>query len=159
MAVAWRIATDTPDYLAEDLSGKGAEKSGGRWNRAGLPLVYSASSIALACLETVVHLNAGSLPLNRYLVRIDIPDALVSAAETLDAQTLAGWDAIPPGKVSLDYGSEWLNSKRSALLIVPSIIVPDEANILINPLHPDVGGIRAIKIRRWVYDQRLQGAG
>lgn len=155
MPTAWRIATDTPDYLADDLSGKGAERTGGRWNRAGLPVVYAASSIALACLETVVHLNASGLPLNRYLVRIDLPQKLVDAAENVDAKTLSGWDALPPGKISLDYGDAWLTGKRSALLIVPSVIVPDEANILINPAHPDAAAIRASKLRRWQYDQRL----
>ena len=71
---AWRIGTDTPAYTADDLSGAGAKITGGRWNRDGVPAIYTASSPALACLETVVHLVAGALPLNRYLVRIDIPD-------------------------------------------------------------------------------------
>lgn len=158
MATAWRIAVDAPGAPAADLSGKGAERSGGRWNRRGLPVVYAASSIALACLETVVHLNAGRLPLQRYLIRIDIPDDLAVAAELVATQKLPGWDALPPGNVSLDYGDDWLKRKRSALLIVPSVIVPDEANILINPAHPDAALIRAVKLRRWEYDQRLLGA-
>jgi len=65
----WRIAAETPDYEAHDLSGKGAEQTGGRWNRKGTPLIYTSVSRALACLETVVHLSSGdALPLNRYLV-------------------------------------------------------------------------------------------
>src|SRR5713101_8129256 len=63
----WRIAADTPDYEAHDLSGKGAEKTGGRWNRKGTAMVYASASRALACLETIVHLGSGDpLPLNRY---------------------------------------------------------------------------------------------
>jgi RES domain-containing protein len=74
--VVWRIAADTPDYAGDDLSGKGAEITGGRWNRKGTPLIYAADSIALACLETVVQLSgADPLPLNRYLIKIDIPPA------------------------------------------------------------------------------------
>jgi RES domain-containing protein len=61
----WRIATDTKDHEADDLSGKGAETTGGRWNAVGIPMVYTSLSRALASLETVVHLNAGGLPLNR----------------------------------------------------------------------------------------------
>jgi RES domain-containing protein len=72
----WRIATDTPTYEADDLSGAGAKVTGDRWNAAGAAVVYASQTRALACLETVVHLNAGGLPLNRYLVEVTIPDDL-----------------------------------------------------------------------------------
>lgn len=153
----WRIATDTPDYEADDLSGAGAKATGGRWNAIGTPLVYSSSNIALSALETLVHLRAGSLPLNRYLVRIDIPDDIYSAAENLGAGSApVGWDALPAGRASIAYGSDWVASKRSACLIVPSLIVPEERNILINPTHPDAGRLSATKIRKWLYDARLR---
>jgi RES domain-containing protein len=154
--VLWRIATDTREYEAHDLSGKGAEKTGGRWNRAGRPAVYAASSVALACLETVVHLNAGDLPLNRFLVRIDVPDELWQARRTFTPADLpVGWSAIPEGRVSLDAGDRWLQHAPTALLQVPSVIVPEEVNVVINPLHPDAGLILAAKVRPWFYDQRL----
>lgn len=152
----WRIASDTPDYLADDLGGKGAEITGGRWNRPGMPMVYSASNIALAALETVVHLNAGTLPLNRVLVRIDIPDDVWLARTNGDIGLLAvGWDVLPAGKVSLDIGDGWLRSNVAALLEVPSAIVPEETNVLVNPRHPDAAKISAVKLRRWTYDGRL----
>lgn len=153
----WRIATDTPDYSADDLSGTGTKKSGGRWNRVDTPLVYASETIALACLETVVHLNSSGLPLNRYLVPIDIPAALWRAAEFFQLASHIGWDAQPPGMVSLEFGTAWAASKRTALLVVPSAIVAEESNILINPLHPDAGQITAGKIRRWLYDPRIKG--
>ena len=153
---AWRIATDTRDREAHDLNGKGAEKTGGRWNRPGRPLVYAASSAALACLETVVHLNAGGLPLNRFLVRIEIPEEVWARRQEHGADKLpVGWDAIPEGKVSLDCGDSWLGSSQSALLLVPSAIVPEESNVLINPRHPDAALLRAAKVRLWRYDARL----
>lgn len=68
----WRIGSDAPTYTAEDRTGEGAKANGGRWNSKGLAMVYSASSVALACLETVVHIKASDLPMNRYLVRITI---------------------------------------------------------------------------------------
>lgn len=74
----WRIGADTPDYEAHDMSGKGAERTGGRWNRLGTPMLYAASSRALACLESVVHVQAGALPLNRYLVELLVPIAAPS---------------------------------------------------------------------------------
>lgn len=152
----WRIATDAPTYTADDLSGEGAKLTGGRWNRKGTPIVYTSKSIALACLETLVHLKASSLPLNRYLVQIDIPDHVWHKSEIFDVATLPiGWDATPTGKVSLDIGDHWLASNSSALLVVASAIVQQEHNVLINPSHPDTASIIATKVSKWFYDTRL----
>jgi len=157
MISTWRIGTDTPAYTAEDMKGIGAKTTGGRWNRAGTALVYTASSRALACLETVVHLNTGGLPLNRYLVQIDIPDDVWAARQTLTEKTApVGWDALPAGKVSLDWGDRWVNVGASCILEVPSSIVPEESNILINPAHRDAARIVATKIRKWQYDARIK---
>lgn len=153
---AWRIATETPVYGADDLTGTGARVTGGRWNRKGSPVIYASTSIALACLETLVHLNAGGLPLNRYLVRLEIPDELWERRVELDHTTAPiGWDAEPAGMTSIDQGESWLAAAQAALLLVPSIVVPEERNILINPLHPDARAIRAVKLRKWLYDPRL----
>jgi len=151
----WRIAADTPDWQAHDLSGKGAEISGGRWNRKGRPVVYSASTIALAALETTVHLNTDDLPLNRFVVCIEVPPDLWAARVVWDAAGLpVGWTARPEGKVSLDIGDAWLVGGASALLAVPSVIVPEEHNLLINPRHPDAARLRAVKVRPWFFDAR-----
>ncbi|AJY38061.1 MULTISPECIES: RES family NAD+ phosphorylase [Burkholderia] len=157
MTVAlWRIATDTPDYTADDLSGEGAKRTGGRWNRSGRAVLYTASNIALACLETVVHLSGGDLPLNRYLVRLEVPDEVWAKARTLDATSApVGWDALPAGKVSLDLGDAWLSEGATALYCVPSVVVPEEVNVLINPAHLDTRHITATKLRRWTYDARV----
>ncbi len=153
---AWRIATDTPAYQADDLSGEGAKQTGGRWNEAGIAIVYASETRALACLETIVHLNAGGLPLNRYLVEITIPDDVWRRARVETAPSLpVGWDAQPAGQVSLRLGRDWARSRACAILVVPSAIVPEESNILINPVHPDTARITARKHRRWLYDPRL----
>ena len=71
----WRIAADTPDYASDDRTGKGAELKGGRWNRPGTPMIYTSSSRALACLETLVHFGSSpTLPLDRFLVEFTVPD-------------------------------------------------------------------------------------
>jgi RES domain-containing protein len=156
---AWRIATDTKSYEADDLSGAGAKSTGGRWNAIGDPLVYTSETQALACLETVVHLNAGGLPLNRYLVSVMIPPAVWADARTETPGSLpVGWDADPSGRASIQFGTAWIRSVASALLRVPSVIAPDEYNVLINPLHPDSRAIIAVKIRKWLYDPRLTKA-
>lgn len=151
----WRIATDTKDYTADDLSGEGAKITGGRWNKVGEAVVYTSETRALACLETLVHLGS-ALPFNRYLVRVDIPDDVWATAVTLRAGNLkVGWDALPAGKVSIDIGSKWLAGGKSCLLVVPSIVAPEEKNILINPAHADHRKLAATKVRRWLYDPRL----
>ena len=155
MLSVWRIATDTPAYTADDLTGAGAKATGGRWNAPGTTMLYASSTIALACLETLVHTRSGGLPFNRYLVRIDIPGDVWKKAEIMPAGDWVGWDALPAGKVSIDYGTQWARAARSALLFVPSIIIPEEQNVLINPLHPDAQGLRAEKLRRWLYDPRF----
>lgn len=153
---AWRIATDTRSYTADDLSGAGAKASGGRWNDVGVAMLYAAESRALACLETVVHLNAAGLPFNRYLVEIAIPDDLWAAAELVDPQAIdPGWDAQPAAMVSSVFGTKWAESRRSLILLVPSVIVPEERNILINPEHPDIARVTARKVRKWLYDPRF----
>ena len=153
MMRVWRIAADAPTYAADDLTGTGAKLSGGRWNRKGTPMVYAAASRALACLETLVHLNAGDLPLNRYLVELLIPEKLFASAVHFKPQAHVGWDAIPEGLVSLDAGQAWVRQGRSAVMVVPSVLVPEEFNVLINPAHPDAGSIAARKIRKWLYPQ------
>ena len=156
-ATFWRIATDTPEYTADDLSGAGAERSGGRWNARGTPLVYASGSRALACLETVVHLGgAPALPLNRYLVRIDVPADLWAARSVFDAAQHVGWDALPAGRVSIAWGTTWAAEGATCLAEVPSVVVPEEANLLVNPHHPGARRIAATKLRRWLYDPRTR---
>jgi RES domain-containing protein len=152
----WRIAADIPDYGADDLSGKGAEKTGGRWNRKSTPLIYASCSIALACLETVVHLGgADPLPLNRYLMEIEVPPIAWDLRTVFDASAHAGWDALPAALVSLDWGTHWAQSLRSLVAEVPSIVVPEQCNVLLNPRHPDAPKLVARKLRRWSYAIRL----
>jgi RES domain-containing protein len=155
--VVWRIGTDTPDDEAHELSGTGAEKTGGRWNRKGTALIYASVSRSLACLETVVHLGGGDpLPLNRYLVQIRIPGALWAARVVFVPKHHVGWDAAPAGKVSMDWGTGWIQGGSTSLAEVPSVIVPEEHNILINPDHPDAAKLQSVKIRRWTYDPRFK---
>jgi RES domain-containing protein len=156
MPAIWRIATEAKTYVADDMSGTGAEKLGGRWNAVGTAVVYASENRALAHLEAIVHFNAGDLPLNRYLVRIDVPDDVWAAAERVDVSKLVGWDAEPAGKTSFDAGTAWAKGLSSALLIVPSIVVPEECNVLVNPAHPDAGRLKATKVRKIAFDARVK---
>jgi RES domain-containing protein len=104
---AWRIASDTPDYTADDLTGDGAKIAGGRWNRTGLPMLCRASSSVAGCWNNGPPWSR-RLALNRYLVEIEIPDKAWDRREHTGAALQVGWDAAPPGKVSLDFGDDWL---------------------------------------------------
>jgi RES domain-containing protein len=150
----WRIATETPTYTADDMTGTGTKITGGRWNSKGTPMVYCAENIALAILETVHYIATGGLPFNRYLVRIDIPDAVWAARNVLTPLP-GGWDAVPAGLTAKLAGDAWVAASAEALLVVPSVIVPDEYNILINPHHADANMIVATTIKRWIYDPRF----
>lgn len=152
--VIWRIAVEAPAYAANDLSGAGARITGGRWNSIGTSMLYCSANIALATLETLSFIRTGSLPFNRYLVRIEVPDPVWEMREVLTPLP-GGWDAIPAGLTSRKAGDRWIADSRSPLLAVPSVMVPDEYNILINPAHPAVRRLVATTVRRWAYDARF----
>lgn len=152
----WRVASDTPQWTAEDMLGKGAAHKGARWNHPGEHVTYAAMSISLAAWETRAHFGRGAaLPWNRFLVRIDVPDKVWAAREIPASPPPVGWDAIPEGRVSRAEGSAWLRSGRTALLVVPSVIINEEDNMLINPGHPDSALLVAMKVRRFIYDHRV----
>jgi RES domain-containing protein len=152
----WRIAKHTADYAATDLGGGGARACGGRWNGKGVPVVYAATTIALATLETLAHLGDNIAIRNAFLVRIDVPAPVWKSRQTITAGELPPtWLAEPPGSTSIDTGNAWLASRACALLLVPSVIVPEEYNVLINPLHPQASKLAAAVVRQFVYDPRL----
>ncbi len=156
--VAWRIAVDTPDYLADDVTGEGARRCGGRWNSPGRAAVYAAQHVSLACLETMARLCQGALPMNHYLVRLEIPEAAWSLRRIATLESLPlGWECIPPGGVSRRIGDAWLGEGSAPILVVPSVLIPEEQNVLLNPGHPALQQLRAVKVRRWHFDPRLLG--
>lgn len=149
----WRIATETRLYHATDLSGAGAAKYPGRWNDEGEPVVYAATSIALATLETAAHVDPGGLPLNRFLIELEIPDDVWASRVQFTVEGLpCAWNAVPAGRASVQVGSQWLQSVRVAVATVPSVIVPEEWGALLNPRHADASRVSASNLRRFDYD-------
>lgn len=153
----WRVATETRAYKAEDLSGDGAAKSPGRWNAPGQHVLYAAPSPALAVLETAAHIDSASFPLNRYLVRLTVPRELWDARRELGVADLdaraPAWAAVPAGRASADVGSEWYTDAREPMLVVPSVIVPEESAVVINATHPRARLIQARIVRPVTYDK------
>jgi len=156
--ILWRIAAETRRHAATDLGGAGAAASPGRWNDEGQPAVYCAPTIAMAVLETAAHIDDAGFPLNRFLVRIDVPDRLWSARAVVDMQSLpAGWAAIPAGKASVEVGAGWLRDRQGVCLQVPSVIVPEECVVMLNPLHPDASSLVAHAVRAFDYGRLFRG--
>jgi RES domain-containing protein len=150
----WRIAAETRKYRADDLSGVGAAASPGRWNTDNEPVVYCSVNISLAVLETAAHIVDAGLPMNRFLVRIEVPDVVWAAREEVQMDSLpAAWSAIPAGLASSKVGSIWLASNRSPILLVPSVIVPEEKVALLNPRHPMAASIKATAARPFEYNK------
>lgn len=153
----WRLAKDTPSYKADDLSGGGAAAYGGRWNSKGGYVVYSSPTIALATLESLAHIGADIAARNRFLIEIKVPIGVWKKRQTVTPAGLpVTWVAEPPGTATTDYGDAWLVSNSSALLVVPSVIIHEESNVLINPAHPDAKKISATIVRQFVFDPRFK---
>ena len=153
----WRIATQTRQYTADDLSGAGAAKSPGRWNHAGEAMVYSATAISLAVLETAAHIQDAGLPQNRYLLQINVPNTVWAMREEINIALLPNtWACIPAGSASASVGSAWLASLRSPILLVPSVVVPEERAALINPKHPASARITARVVRLFEYNRMFR---
>jgi RES domain-containing protein len=149
----WRVS----NYA--DLSGEGGRRVEGRWHERGQPVVYLAEHAALAVLERLVHLavDPEDLPSHYQLLTIHVPDdvAVEDLAEPVVAARVADWRHAPDETRKLTHA--WFRERRTALLRIPSVIVPDAFNYLLNPLHPDAGPTSIVARQRVEFDVRLFG--
>lgn len=141
-------------FLATAFSGEGARLNGGRWNSPGLAVVYTSSSLSLATLEVLVHLEDPEAFARLFSwVPLEIPDDLM---DRLDPATLPDrWLADETNSSSQATGDVWLRAMRTAVLEVPSVVTPGEWNYLLNPAHPRFSEIRIGEARRFQPDPRL----
>jgi RES domain-containing protein len=147
---AWRI--DRKSYRATAFTGEGARLYGGRWNSAGVPVIYTAEHKSLAMLEILVHLRKVK-DYELYSVKFD-----ESLVQELAIQNLpANWDVEPPTSDTQELGDSWVMSASSAVLSVPSVVVPEEQNYILNPRHPDFKHIRIEGPFPCFFDPRLLG--
>ena len=149
---AWRLTK--AKYADSALSGVGSALRAGRWHARGRPVVYAASSASLALLETLVHVDRTDLLRAAYVaVSLDIPEQL--AERVAPADLPANWQAWPHSASTRALGTAWFDERRSAALVVPSVVVPREWNVLLNPTHPDVRHVRVGSPERFPVDPRL----
>jgi len=146
-------------YLKTSLTGIGASMSEGyRWNSFNTRIVYTAETRALATLEVSVHLDLSEdLPDDRYYVQIEIPDKLTIQEVKLE-DLPEEWNSKPPGLITQLIGDDFVIYNEAAILKVPSSIIPQEFNYLINPTHPDSAMIKVISTKKMVFDQRIKRA-
>jgi RES domain-containing protein len=146
----WRI---TDPRLALDKLCQGTAQYGGRWNPAGMPALYCGAGVAIASLEKFVHLGAAPWP-DLVLVAVDLPPA-----SRIDAPPLAdlppGWNDMPASGAAQAFGAQWLASRSALALRVPSPIVPEEFNFVLNPSHPDYVHVMLTVVRPFIYDGRM----
>ena len=138
---------------AHDLSGKGAEMTGGRWNNKGIAIVYTSESRALCMLEVAVHLPLGSLPKDYVLISLQVPDgSLQTISETYLSED---WNQFPPKPSTRQLGDTFVSERKKLLLKVPSALVPDEHNFLINPAHKDFPQVQILAVEPFLFDSRF----
>jgi RES domain-containing protein len=140
--------------FASDLSGKGAEKSGGRWNSKGTAMVYTSASRALCTTEIAVHTPLGNLPLDYKMVSIEIPDEIV-IQEFAQKDLPNNWKSIPHSHSTQLLGDKFIADSQYMVLKVLSAVVQDEFNFLINPNHAESYKIIIKAIEPFNFDERL----
>jgi RES domain-containing protein len=137
-----------------DLSGKGAEKSGGRWNSRGTSMLYTSISRALCTAEIAVHTPLGIVPRDYTLATIEIPD-LARLLKTELNKLPDDWESFPLPNSTQLLGDRFIAENKYLVMQVPSVVVQGEFNYLLNPLHKDFGRIKLIRTEPFVFDKRL----
>jgi RES domain-containing protein len=147
----YRVAK--PEH-ANDLSGDGARIMGGRWNHTGTACLYASASRALSLLEFSVHLTKLTLPKIISIISIHIP---AIPQTTIKKENLPNhWDAYPFPSTTMDFGNLLLRQNEYAIIEIPSAIIPDEFNYIINPIHPLSNTCRIINITNITYEPRIK---
>jgi RES domain-containing protein len=149
VSIVWRLANGR----YPPLDGEGARRAGGRWNSPGQSAIYTSESLALCLAESLVHLP-GALPRGYMSFKIFVPD---DAVEILDTSSLTeGWHSDL--SITRTVGDQWLSAQRSLALAVPSIVLPESTNVLLNPMHRRVDELRVVDQQPFTFDARLRPA-
>ncbi len=150
--VGWRIVKQR--HARSAFSGEGARIYEGRWNSAGVAVVYCSENLALAALEILVHTQPVLMKEKWRAFRVSWNEGTMITREL--KKLPEGWNAQPPGPASKAIGDEWVRANSSAVLAVPSVIIPLERTFLLNPRHRDFDKIKIKEAGDFVLDQRLR---
>ena len=142
-------------YATSTIDGRGAARAGGRWNSKGTACVYTSSSLSLATLELLVHIDDYEILRKLYsYLEIEIPENLIEVIDP--ARLRPGWDSLIPQAASQTVGDFWVKEERSAVLAVPSVVSREELNYLLNPSHGDFRLIKRGAPRLFLLDPRIR---
>ncbi len=151
--MGWRVARRRYcERPHEPFDGIGASLSGGRWNSPKTLVAYASSSLSLATLEYLAHIDREDIPADIIRVSITFDD---SDVETMREPYPAGWNQVAPPAAARRVGDDWVRESRSLVLAVPSVLVPIEANFLINPSHPRRAHATVGELEDYPLDTRL----
>lgn len=142
------------DKYSKDISGEGAKIYGGRWNRIGIPCIYTSQSRALALLEYTVNIGIDFIPPNLCFTVFEIDDAMIE--EISLSEIPSNWNAVPTNSETKNFGSEKLQNSSFPILRFPSAVIPHEYNYIINPKLMDNFFFRIVHIEPYVYDFRIK---
>jgi RES domain-containing protein len=149
--VGWRIVKEKHAKAA--FSGEGARIYEGRWNSTGVPMVYCSEHLSLAALKILAHIQPVTIRDKFRVFRVSWDETLMTM---VDLKKLPkGWNHQPPSAASKNVGDEWIKSGRSAVLALPSVLVPQERTFLLNPKHRDFAKIKIKDTGNFVLDPRL----
>jgi RES domain-containing protein len=142
----WRISRH------RDLSGMGGLRANGRWHHRGQPVVYLSENPASALLEVCVHTAGNDIPPEYTLLCVEAPETKIDSItpESLPDDWQIRFDT------TRQLGTEWLRTNRTALLRIPSAIVPHTSNFLFNPLHPDAKAFQIVEAVNYPFDPRIK---
>ena len=150
-----RVLSLSKKKFSHDLSGKGAELAGGRWNSKGKAVLYTSQSRALCTAEIAVHTPLGNIPRDYEIVEINVPDSILSIDEIEITELPIDWKSIPHSHASQEIGDKFLSENKFLVFKVPSVVVLGEFNFLINPAHRRFNEVEITSIDPFEFDVRL----
>lgn len=151
MAAYFRIVQT--QWATSAMTGEGARLYGGRWNPPGIPAVYLAESRTLAALEILVHAPREVLRLDWTIIEVEVPDGRIEPVDPVKIPT--DWRNLPSSPGARHFGEAWLRSRTALAIRLPSVIIPEEHSLLLNPSHPDSMQVRVNRIQSFRFDPRL----
>ncbi len=150
----YRIAREK---FIQDLSGEGARLYGGRWNPKGRAVLYTSAHQSLAALEVLVHTSFQYIPPDLNMLTLKVPDELPE--KIISPKDLPGnWNEYPAPSILGEIGTKWLNENATLILKVPSVVIPEEWNVLLNPAHELFSEIKIEQVKDFTFDPRFNPA-
>jgi RES domain-containing protein len=137
------------------LDGMGGLYGSGRWHKKGTPIIYTSEHASLAAWEKIVHVASfENLQKNLLLIKIEIPEN-IEVSSVPENILIKGWDNFPFANETINFGTEFLRKKENLVLKVPTVIIPDEFNVILNPMHPEIHRCKVISSIPFIFDKRV----